>query len=143
MKLSVLPSARFGLNGLYEESLLKTTTLVGIEALRLTCRKTCRNVSRTCSSLVATLRMSFSEAFPIRKKFFDRTWIQSSLADAARGAKVRINSAKHVTKQILWDFITNSLIEFFESLRFERHTRPPSFCTRARLGGTRCSLVPA
>src|SRR6185503_10827482 len=94
-------SSRFGLNGRYEESLLKTTTVVGIELLRLPPPKRSLKDSRNCSSFVAAFRMSFSEALPIRKKFFERTCSHSSFAEAAAGINTNTAANNRATKENL------------------------------------------
>src|SRR5215204_1932390 len=94
MKSSVLPSPRFGLNGRYAPSLLKTTTFVGIGELRFDPVNITRNASRNCSSFVATRTISLSEALPIRLKFLDRTWSHSSLATPPKRLLVTANTTK-------------------------------------------------
>src|SRR5689334_12440133 len=77
------------MNGLNAAVLLKTTTRVGTEVLSLALGKILEKTSRNCSSLTAALRISFSPALPIRRKFFDFTLIQVSftVADAAATAE--------------------------------------------------------
>src|SRR5438045_1100417 len=78
---------------MYEAALLKTMTFVAIGDVRFMWPKIWRNVSRNCSSFVATLRMSFSDALPISRKFFVFTWTQSSLALAGMHEKIKIAMA--------------------------------------------------
>jgi len=89
--VSILPSARFGLNGLYDESLLKTTTLVGIGEARFVLLNSSLKLSRNCSSRVPTFRISFSDALPIRKKFFERICIHSSFAAIGRALSLGLD----------------------------------------------------
>src|SRR5262245_44382574 len=68
------------MNGRYDLRSLKTITLIGTGELRLALGKMSEKTSRNCSSLAATLRMSFSPALPVRKKCLDFTPVHVSLA---------------------------------------------------------------
>src|ERR1700752_2238634 len=70
----------FGLKGAYELSLLKTMTVVGTGVLNFHFGNNRVNTSRNCSSFSPTFLMSFSFAFPSRKKFLVRTLTHVSFA---------------------------------------------------------------
>src|SRR5215213_7767555 len=69
-----------GLNGPYELSFLKTTTVVGTGVLNLIVGNSRVNTSRNCSSFRPTLRISLSPALPTRRKFLVRTLTHVSFA---------------------------------------------------------------
>src|SRR5437867_12880141 len=70
------------LNGLYELSLLKTTTVVGTGEVKFILGRIIVKTLRNCSSRLATCLISFSLALPTRKKFVERMLVQLSLAFA-------------------------------------------------------------
>src|SRR6188508_1724855 len=78
-----------GLNGLNELSLLKTTTVVGIGGVNFILENRWVKTSRNCSRRTATCRISLSLPLPIRKKFFDWTLVQVSLATTSRDETVK------------------------------------------------------
>src|SRR5713101_1725579 len=69
--------------------LLNTITVVGTGVSKRALGNNRVKTSRNCSRRVATLRMSFSPAFPTKRKFLVRTLVQLSFAWIVAGTTRR------------------------------------------------------
>src|SRR5436305_2066915 len=86
-------------------------TVVGTGDWKFARGKSCVKTYRNCSSRVATCRISFSEALPTRKKFFERTLVQESIACAACAAASRHVKAKRVrTRRFMTSFFYDGIL---------------------------------
>jgi hypothetical protein len=84
---------------------LKTTTVVGTGEVNFVRVNSRVKTSRNCSNRVPTWRISFSLALPIRKKFFDLTLTQLSLAETVVWLGRNVNKQRVIAKKTANRFI--------------------------------------